>query len=57
MVKIEFGELIYVIPLALELVQAKRDITIITNSAFIADYVRKSGNVKIILLGGEYQNE
>ena len=43
--------------LALELVQTKRDITIITNSAFIADYVRKSGNVKIILLGGEYQNE
>lgn len=43
--------------LALELVQTKKDVTMITNSAFIADYVRKSGNVRIILLGGEYQNE
>lgn len=40
---------------AMEIVKAKKDITIITNSAFIADYVRKAGNPKIILLGGDYQ--
>ena len=39
------------------LASTKKDITIITNSAFIADYVRKTGHVHIILLGGEYQNE
>ncbi|MEG0453066.1 MAG: DeoR/GlpR family DNA-binding transcription regulator [Coprobacillus sp.] len=42
---------------ALEIAQTKKDVTIITNSAFIADYIRKIGTVKIILLGGEYQNE
>lgn len=43
--------------LAMEIAKNKRDVTIITNSAFIADYIRKIGNTKIILLGGEYQNE
>lgn len=43
--------------LALELAQTKKEITIITNSAFIADYVRKVGKIRIVLLGGEYQNE
>lgn len=43
--------------LALEIVNTKKDVTIITNSAFIADYIRKIGNCRIILLGGEYQNE
>ncbi len=33
-----------------------KDITIITNSAFISEYVRKD-NVNIILLGGQYQKE
>ena len=42
---------------ALEIARTKKDITLITNSAFIADYIRKLGTVKIILLGGEYQNE
>lgn len=42
---------------ALEIAQTKKDVTIITNSAFIADYIRKTGNCKIILLGGEYQKE
>lgn len=42
---------------ALEIAQTKKDVTLITNSAFIADYIRKNGTVKIILLGGEYQNE
>ena len=43
--------------LALEIAKSKKDITLITNSAFIADYIRKIGTVNIILLGGEYQNE
>lgn len=42
---------------ALEIAQTKKDVTIITNSAFIADYIRKVGNTKILLLGGEYQKE
>ena len=33
------------------------DVTLITNSAFIADYIRKHTAIKIILLGGEYQHE
>lgn len=43
--------------LAQELATTKKDITIITNSAFIAGYIRKISNVSIILLGGQYQNE
>lgn len=43
--------------LALEIARSKKDITIITNSAFIAEYIRKESNTRIILLGGEYQNE
>lgn len=43
--------------IALELAQSKKEITIITNSAFIADYVRKYNNIQIILLGGDYQKE
>ncbi|MDO4468119.1 MAG: DeoR/GlpR family DNA-binding transcription regulator [Bacillota bacterium] len=39
------------------LAQTKKDITIITNSAFIAGYVRKIANIRIILLGGSFQNE
>lgn len=35
----------------------KKDVTLITNSAFIADYIRKHTSIKIILLGGEYQHE
>ncbi len=42
---------------ALEIAHTKKDVTLITNSAFIADYIRKIGSVKLILLGGEYQNE
>lgn len=42
--------------LALELAN-KKDITIITNSAFIASFIRNKANTKVILLGGEYQNE
>ncbi|WP_040414450.1 DeoR/GlpR family DNA-binding transcription regulator [Clostridium thermobutyricum] len=43
--------------LALEIAKTKKDITIITNSAFISEYIRKYPNIKIILLGGEYQKE
>lgn len=42
---------------AMEIANTKKDVSLITNSAFIADYIRKIGTVKIILLGGEYQNE
>ena len=43
--------------LAEEIAANRRDVTIITNSAFIADYIRKYPNVRVILLGGEYQKE
>lgn len=42
---------------ALEIAKTKKDITLITNSSFIADFVRRIGKMKIILLGGEYQSE
>ena len=41
--------------LADELARSNRDITIITNSAFIANYIQKVPDVKIVLLGGDYQ--
>ncbi|MFV0452958.1 MAG: DeoR/GlpR family DNA-binding transcription regulator [Propioniciclava sp.] len=34
-----------------------RGITIVTNSAFIADYVRRSPHGEVVLLGGAYQRE
>lgn len=43
--------------LAEELAFNKGDVTIITNSSFIASYIRKSESVKIILLGGEHQKD
>lgn len=43
--------------IALEIAQSKKDVTLITNSAFIAEYIRRVAKIKIILLGGEYQNE
>ncbi len=39
------------------LTQTKKDLTIITNSAFIADYIRKKSHFQIILLGGIYQHD
>ncbi len=41
--------------LALELAETKKNITIITNSVFIANFVRNHANLHIILLGGDYQ--
>jgi DeoR/GlpR family transcriptional regulator of sugar metabolism len=43
--------------LAKELATNKRDVTIITNSAFIASYIRECPFAKIVLLGGDYQAE
>ncbi len=43
--------------LAEQLAQNKKDVTIITNSAFIASYIRNISVPKVILLGGEYQKE
>jgi DeoR/GlpR family transcriptional regulator of sugar metabolism len=43
--------------LAEELALAKKDVTIITNSVFIASFIRHAPRIKIILLGGYYQPE
>ncbi len=43
--------------LAEELAIHRKNVTIITNSSFIASYIRKSDTVNIILLGGEYQKK
>jgi DeoR/GlpR family transcriptional regulator of sugar metabolism len=43
--------------LAEELASTKQNVTIVTNSAFIASHVRHAPFAKIILLGGEYQND
>ncbi len=43
--------------LAEELASSKKDLTIITNSAFIADYIRGKSNFQIVLLGGIYQQD
>ncbi|MCL1932087.1 MAG: DeoR/GlpR family DNA-binding transcription regulator [Treponema sp.] len=41
--------------LAEELANEQKDVTIITNSVFIANFIRNSDRTKIILLGGYYQ--
>jgi DeoR/GlpR family transcriptional regulator of sugar metabolism len=41
--------------LAEQLANTKKNITIITNSVFIANHVRNAPYLRIILLGGEYQ--
>jgi len=43
--------------LAYEIAHNKRDVTIITNSAFIASYIREAPFAKVVLLGGDYQPE
>lgn len=43
--------------LAEELAQNRQNVTIVTNSAFIAGFIRKNPGAKIILLGGDFQNE
>jgi DeoR/GlpR family transcriptional regulator of sugar metabolism len=41
--------------LAEELANSKRDVTIVTNSAYIANHIRHAPYGNVILLGGEYQ--
>ncbi|MDR1444038.1 MAG: DeoR/GlpR family DNA-binding transcription regulator [Treponema sp.] len=43
--------------LAEELVKTKKDVTIVTNSIFIANHIRSIPNGKIILLGGVFEKE
>lgn len=43
--------------LAEALVTERRDITIVTNSVFIATFIRNQRGAHTILLGGEFQNE
>ena len=43
--------------LAVELACTKKSLTLITNSVFIAEYIREYHNVQTILLGGIYQND
>lgn len=43
--------------LAQILAEEKKDVTIITNSAFIARHIRETSVGKVVLLGGEYQKE
>lgn len=43
--------------LADTLTTTKKDLTIITNSAFIAGYIRGKSNFQVILLGGIYQQD
>ncbi len=43
--------------LAEEIVKTKPGATIITNSAFIASYIRNFGGARVILLGGDFQND
>ncbi|MDR2759443.1 MAG: DeoR/GlpR family DNA-binding transcription regulator [Spirochaetaceae bacterium] len=41
--------------LAEELANTRQDVTIVTNSAFIANHIRHAPYSKVILLGGQYQ--
>lgn len=43
--------------LAEELAREKPGVTIITNSAFIANYIRKLSGAHVVLLGGDFQND
>lgn len=42
---------------ALAIARTKKNVTIVTNSAFIAGYVRNEPNVQVVLIGGIYQKE
>lgn len=43
--------------LAAALTKQRKGLTLITNSAFIADYIRRKSDFQIILLGGIYQQD
>lgn len=40
-----------------ELARTRKDVCVITNSAFIADYIRKLPTIRVTLLGGDYQSD
>ena len=40
-----------------ELAKNIPDVTIITNSAFIASYIRQCASVRVVLLGGDFQQD
>ena len=42
---------------ALTIAKTKKNVTIVTNSAFIAGYICNEPNVQVVLLGGIYQKE
>lgn len=43
--------------LAEEICRTKKDVTIVTNSVFMADYIGRTQNVRLVLLGGDYQRD
>ncbi len=43
--------------LAEEIARSKSGATIITNSAFIASYIRRIDGARVVLLGGDFQND
>ncbi|WP_333678892.1 DeoR/GlpR family DNA-binding transcription regulator [Muricomes intestini] len=43
--------------LADEISHTKRNVTIITNSVFMADYIGMAPNIHLVLLGGDYQSD
>ncbi|EOS61006.1 hypothetical protein C815_00732 [Firmicutes bacterium M10-2] len=43
--------------LARQIAEKRKNVTIITNSAFIADYIRLYDTVEVVLLGGIYQRD
>ena len=43
--------------LAEEIARTKPSTTIITNSAFIASYIRRVEGARVVLLGGDFQND
>lgn len=43
--------------LAATLAETRQNLTIVTNSAFIAGYIRKKADFQIVLLGGIYQHD
>ena len=43
--------------LAEEIARTKPGTRIITNSAFIASYIRKINAIQVVLLGGDFQND
>lgn len=43
--------------LAEEISRTRKDVTIVTNSIFMADYIGSTRNVRLVLLGGDYQRD